>query len=325
MSDPGGPFQLSIVVVYRNEADSLPALFDSLHKQVGRIESCELIFIDNQSTDSSAMFVEKKAAEFYNFQHIRRSFNHMGQARQQGLLAASSSWVAFVDADTQLCPGWYEGCLDMIHRAPSHAVIIGGASTYKVSRDWHRFALPLANLFPFGRSLAELSPVQHVPTNNCLMNRLSALSAGGFHPQFQKVGEDLEINVRLRRRGTVYYSPCFSVTHDFPARRSHWFYKMSQYGRAQSQVLVLHRGGVASAKFIPAMVVLVFLSGLVLFPVWTLFALALVFSFSRVAFLFMTFLFYGFGEWIGLWQGFWALYGKSSGERGATINSLRLP
>ena len=295
--------QVTLVVVYHNEKENLPCLLESFENELagGWGSHFQFLFIDNHSTDHCSELVEKwlKSHPEIKGKNQIRLENHMAEARQQALDEVTSPWLAFVDADSRLMPGWFEKLLESIDKASAQTAVIGGKSHYRVEKDWHRFVIPLANHFPMGKRKNQKTKLPHVPTNGYLLKKQAACQVGGFDPFFSQVGEDLDINVRLRKRYEIFYDPQFCVEHKLPASIWSWCYKMALYGRAQSFVFVKHLGEIPIEKFFPLAMVSLVSFLLFCFPK-TLILLILCLWIPRCRFYLLTFAFYGFGEWVGL-------------------------
>ncbi len=84
---------ISIIVITHNEADKLERCLGSLVLQ--QYPSFEIIVVDANSTDSSAIIAEK-----YTSKVFRVDLNIIGYSRQLGVDLSSGSIVAFIDPDT---------------------------------------------------------------------------------------------------------------------------------------------------------------------------------------------------------------------------------
>ncbi len=110
-------FNVSIVVPVLNEADQLTALMNRLRLLQDRVS--EIIVVDGGSDDGS---LEKLANEFTVIQAPK------GRAQQMnaGAAQATSTWIVFLHADTQLTPAHI-------------SEMVGSASTFQ----WGRFNVKL--------------------------------------------------------------------------------------------------------------------------------------------------------------------------------------
>ncbi len=293
----------TVVVVFHNEQANLKDLLYSFESELrdngGLIWN--ILFIDNESTDGSPDLVRtwSKSQKSTKVQLVRRNQNHMGLARQQALALSKTPWIVFVDADTTLKRGWAQGVERALSCRLDNIAAIGGRSDYYGSSDWSIFARDLANRFPMGSKSERKSEVVHVPTNNMILNRSLALAVGGFHPFYDRVGEDLDLCVRLRKRGKVIYDPSFSVRHRLPRHSFNWYQKMMGYGRAQSYVFLMNRGGVPSVKFLPLFFCICCVGIVIGWPGLFSLLTALCLVIPRCRFLALSLLFYGVGEAVG--------------------------
>jgi glycosyltransferase involved in cell wall biosynthesis len=99
------PDKISIVVPVYNEAESLPAFFKSLDAALGEIP-CEVVVVDDGSTDASPALLEARAKSDPRLKVITFARN-FGQtaAMAAGFDAARGAVVVCLDADGQNDPG----------------------------------------------------------------------------------------------------------------------------------------------------------------------------------------------------------------------------
>lgn len=301
---------LSFVVVFHNESDRLPNLLQSIKQEIltkERTFPISFLFIDNASTDQSSEVIQQFFSDQPNetWSLIQRSSNHMASARQQALEMAQHSHLVFVDADSLLAPDWQCNLTRAREGLCNDVAVIGGSSQYVVSEPWHRFVVPLSEYFPLGALKNQTTQVTHVPTNNYIVEVAKALEVGGFDPYFSYVGEDLDINVRLREKYQILFNPRFKVFHQLPQTEWHWYLKMVYYGRAQSLVALKYWGGVSWQKVLPAICVILTSITLLMQPLWGPLCFLLFLLIPRVRFYGLSFLFYGLGELLGFFRGFW--------------------
>ena len=96
----------SVVIPVYNEAENLPALYRSLQdKLLGRGDSCEVVFVDDGSTDGSFEIIKGIAAKDGAIKVIRLRRNY-GQtaALQAGVSKAAGGIIIPLDADLQNDP-----------------------------------------------------------------------------------------------------------------------------------------------------------------------------------------------------------------------------
>ena len=95
--------QISIVVPIYNVSAYLPRGIESV--LANDCADCELILVDDGSTDGSAEICDKYAAEHPELiRVIHRTKSGIGDARNAGIDAAQGSWLMFLDSDDRLTP-----------------------------------------------------------------------------------------------------------------------------------------------------------------------------------------------------------------------------
>jgi dolichyl-phosphate beta-glucosyltransferase len=117
--------RVSIVTPCRNGApylcDSLKRLLDHIDARRETLGECEIIFVDDGSTDASAAIVE---SNFPNIRVIRHRTNRgKGAAVRTGIMAATGRFVFFIDADVPYGLEALEVMLDYLDRKEFHVCI----------------------------------------------------------------------------------------------------------------------------------------------------------------------------------------------------------
>src|SRR4051812_12458830 len=95
------PLDLSIIIPALNEAQRLPRTLEHVHQYLqlsGR--ACEVVVVDDGSTDATAQIVDAAAERFPEIRRISNPTNHgKGFAVRQGMLEARGEIALFTDAD----------------------------------------------------------------------------------------------------------------------------------------------------------------------------------------------------------------------------------
>ena len=95
-SEENEPLWLSVVVIGRNEGETLPALFRSLP----RAEDVEWIYVDSLSTDESISIALKHGAKVFSLEADPSLCPASG--RCAGTLEAAGRWILYLDGDMVL-------------------------------------------------------------------------------------------------------------------------------------------------------------------------------------------------------------------------------
>jgi glycosyltransferase involved in cell wall biosynthesis len=107
---------LSIVVPVLNEAETLPSLLERLRESLHYID-WEVIFVDDGSTDATALILERAALKDPRISMLRfsRNFGHQA-AVTAGLDFANGDAVVVMDADLQDPPELLPRLLELFHQ-----------------------------------------------------------------------------------------------------------------------------------------------------------------------------------------------------------------
>lgn len=209
----------SIVVVTRNGANSLPLLMEALRNQtVVRHVPCELVVVDNGSTDDTAEVVRRLAVDL-GFPVTLEREQRPGKARGLNLAVslAQGGIIAFTDDDGVPAPDWMEAILGYFSRHPDVDCIGGRVELYDeadaaITIRTSRREEPLSALD---------FPICNVPIIGCnLAVRKEALvRVGGFDATVGPgsrigSGDDIDLLYRLLKLGRrVVYVPTVVVRH----------------------------------------------------------------------------------------------------------------
>jgi glycosyltransferase involved in cell wall biosynthesis len=106
---------LSIVVPIYNAESFLEDCIGSVRSQMP--DECELILVDDGSTDNSVELIRTKFAkdlEQSRFVLLQIANSGPGEARNTGVRAARGRYIGFLDSDDLLLPGYFDAVLDAI-------------------------------------------------------------------------------------------------------------------------------------------------------------------------------------------------------------------
>jgi hypothetical protein len=215
--------------------------------------------VDDCSADAAA--IEKIAAE-HGALVIRRAVNGgPGAARNTGLAAAETEFVAFLDSDCVPEPGWLERLLPHFadpavaaaapRIVPYRAPVSGegadgtGSGSGAAEPGWLVRYEGASSTLDMGARASIVRPgarVSYVP-GAALVVRKSA-AGSGFTPGMY-VGEDVDFVWRLAAAGwTVRYEPAATMAHDHRVRFRAWFSRRADYGTSAAALEERHPGAV---------------------------------------------------------------------------------
>ncbi|PKP20469.1 MAG: hypothetical protein CVU05_08995 [Bacteroidetes bacterium HGW-Bacteroidetes-21] len=116
---------ISILIPFRNEANNLPHLIDSLKKQ--SVQPFEIIFIDDHSTDHGLDIIRQFSQNSTPIKILTCEERETGKkaALKKGLDIAQGEWVLQTDADCVLPKTWVETFISYIQHHPKTLLIAG--------------------------------------------------------------------------------------------------------------------------------------------------------------------------------------------------------
>lgn len=186
-------------------------------------------------------------------------------ARNSGLAAADSEFVAFLDSDTVPRPGWLDTLTAHFAdpavalaaprvaalEAPARGIIAGGLARYEEIRS-------SLDLGPDPGPIVPGTPVSYVPSAAMVVRR-SAVDgiAGPGSGQFgfderMHVAEDVDLCWRLHEAGwRLRYEPGAVVEHEHRTRVREWLGRKAFYGLGAAPLAERHPGQVAPLVLAP--------------------------------------------------------------------------
>lgn len=232
--EPPAPGLLTIIICTHARphylATCLAALADCRRS---RDTGWHVLVIDSASPAAEAAENAALAAA-HGAQLLRVEEPGLSIARNAGLAAAATPWVAYIDDDARVAPDWLDAVAAAVCRLPPHAAALGGP----IVPDWEA---PCPSWWP-----SELIPALtvlswHVPGHvgdgqlpahvepygaNMLFRAAALRAVGGFPPELGRIGakllsgEEAWVMRALRTAGhDIHYDPTICVTHSIQATR----------------------------------------------------------------------------------------------------------
>lgn len=198
--------ELSIIILCHNDSSYLSGCVRSISRCT-KDTDIELVLVDNASSDDAAAVmrdIRRKSGFPVRIIHNKKNRFFAG-GNNQGLEASSGNYVAFLNADTIVTPGWASGLISPFRRCPNLG-ITGPLTNSAVGLQLvkARQACPAA-MRPRPWKNRDFPALRFVPwiIGFCMvMPRPLAVALGGFDELYGPGGyEDYDLCLRARLRG----------------------------------------------------------------------------------------------------------------------------
>lgn len=225
----GASVHLDVIICTHNRAAALGDVLEGLAAQQEPVAmSWSILVVDNASSDSTTTMVQRHAARDPNLRYVFEPTLGLTPARLRGVAETTGKWLAFVDDDNLLAPGWLRAIEAAIESRP-RAGGIGG----RVVLDWATPPPRAAAEFGFcfaEQDLGDEPRQMYTLVGAGLVLRRDALEACGWTErplladragQSLISGGDVEIALRIRSAGyELWYAPDAVMRHRMPPARA---------------------------------------------------------------------------------------------------------
>jgi GT2 family glycosyltransferase len=213
--------RVSIIVVNLNGRGHLAECLESLMASEAR--NHEIVLVDNGSRDESCSFVR---GTYPHVKVIALSENHgFAEGNNIGARAAVGAYLAFLNNDTVVNPGWLDALLGVLERHPRIGVA-GSKLLFHGMRERLNSAGADLVFSGGGYDVGFMhldSPRYNIPALKgavcgaaMMVRKAEFLSLGGFDPPYFMYFEDVDLCWRYWLRGySVAYVPSSVVYHKF--------------------------------------------------------------------------------------------------------------
>jgi GT2 family glycosyltransferase len=193
---------VSVIIPTKNRAELLRQTLRSIDEQ--SMAPAEVIVADDGSTDETEQVVrEHRARHLHNPHGDWRP----SAARNAGMSAAHTQYVAFIDSDDLYHPLALERLHGALAENPSAPFAFGrGLSARPMPTGWQSDGVIGPCEWELGNLLCSLYARNSVPSGGALVRRELALDLGGFDEQFV-FAEDHAFWLKLARQGEPVHVP----------------------------------------------------------------------------------------------------------------------
>lgn len=213
---------VSVVIPAYNSYPGVEQALDSVLRQT--VMPRQIVVVD----DGSDIPLESQISRNHESVQILRTSNAgPGGARHAGTSAASSSWIAFLDADDCWHPRFIEDQLAVARQFPGARVIVCDSDGVKNGKLVYRSKFALAPRGFWGQGTVPTEPIllgaevygmlisfQFMLVGSYLVNRTEYEDVGGFSSPLSRMpSEDFEFALRVAQGGGVVLNPEIRFTY----------------------------------------------------------------------------------------------------------------
>ena len=232
---------ITAVIPLHNQAQLLARLLQSIRAQ--SIPFDEVIVVDNASTDGAPEIARKAGCRVIALT-ANTGFAH---AVNTGWQAANTRWVALLNSDVELDPGWVEHLLNAAGpSAFATGTILQASDTDSIDGTYDLLSRAgCAWRAGFGQSVHRLqaatAPIAIAPATACIFRRHALEELEGFDERYGSYLEDVDLGLRCIRLGLQgIYVPRAIATHKGSATLGRWNPKVVRL-ISRNQLLLIAR------------------------------------------------------------------------------------
>ena len=311
---------LTVGIIAYNEENKIQGCLESLEYLSKFVSDLHIVVVDNNSQDKTLELADQILKKLnLQFTLLKRQENNLAEARNDILLTSKTRWVYMFDADCRLdAQTWPQ----LISQWTDNPKIAAWAGSQKFCPMFEVLVLldEMRNSYlgHFGSAQMRLSGdaqfLEHVSTTHILYNKMAVLEVGGFNSRLKSSAEDLDLSLRLRKKGfQLHFNPQSYLWHDLAKTWSGWATKAFRNGVWQTRLIAYNSEILKTRRpwpgillfFVPLVPVQVLITGFV-----TYFATILFLSLSAkikfklklklFALFLMTHILYAVGEMAGV-------------------------
>lgn len=200
---------ITVIVPVWNGGSDIDRCLDALEAQTLARDRFEIVVVDNGSSDDTIERITRRPAIRLLCEARPGSY----AARNAGLAATRSTYVAFTDADCRPSPGWLEAALRAAQIRPDAAIIGGPIELFS-----EHAGVTVAELYErtFAFRQEEVLADGRCATANWMSPRSVLDEVGGFDAGL-KSGGDYALSQRIARSGGAVVF-CREMVVDHPIR-----------------------------------------------------------------------------------------------------------
>lgn len=214
---------VTIAICTYNRSAFLKRALDALASEPGIGERSEVLVVDNNSSDGTAAAAAEYSERFAFVHYVHEANQGLSHARNRAYQGSEAEYVAYLDDDAFVEPGWLAALSDAVERS-GHAGALGGPILPDFETPPPRWFDPEYVTRRFGRTGGPLGPLyvrQGFSGGNMAIRRDLLEALGGFDPALGMAGErvhfgeesDFFQRLYARSGNQTYYVPEMAIRH----------------------------------------------------------------------------------------------------------------
>lgn len=220
-------YEISLVICTYNRCRYLPEAFESIKGQTLSPEKFELIVIDNNSIDETALITQQFIASNtqLNIRYFFEEKKGLSFARNRAVKESNSAVINYVDDDAVLSPGYLKAML-LFFQAYPNADGAGGKviPRYEDGKEpeWmSKYLNGFIGKIDFGSSVLSFSKKMKYPVGCNMAYKKAVLEeAGGFNNALQFRSDDKYIFYQVKKyTNQIFFVPDAWLYHYIDAQR----------------------------------------------------------------------------------------------------------
>lgn len=239
MPDP----RISVVVPNYNHAQYLPRSLGALLDQP--VLPCEIIVVDDASTDNSVDVVETFIRRHPIIRLLRNDRNlHIARTLTRGLEITTGEYVFFSSADDEVMSGIFEHAANLIRTYPDAGVYsgVGEFRDEQTGLKWYYGGgMPKRPCYLTPQDMVRLGRKSqlHICSYNAIYRKSALIGAGGWITELGPGIDWFANHVVGFRHGMCHTPEILSVAHVYPTSYSQRPHRTAKTGHHSDPILTL--------------------------------------------------------------------------------------
>jgi cellulose synthase/poly-beta-1,6-N-acetylglucosamine synthase-like glycosyltransferase len=181
--------KLSIVIIGRNEQESIGRCIEAAQMAANEIGGAEIIYVDSHSTDDTLMVAQRSGVKTITLDPALRRTPSAG--RFCGSRQAVGDLILFIDADTLVYPTFLSEAINRLKLDKTLGGVNGFIDDFNEAGE---------QLFDIEQRVDEIADVKWLRGPCCLYRRKALIQVGSFDPELA-TEEEAELGLRLIKAG----------------------------------------------------------------------------------------------------------------------------